>query len=260
MYLPSGTVWIFSLSQDSFPSTSMIPLSTDLAAIISITRYRRAISAVWFICAVAEIVPFAFLFKVMIRTCAGACCWNSTLWTADAISSCNFWGRGILASLHEISRLSARLKLAVRAGPGSGTISPLFTISCLFALLNPPRPMGGLWLWVQGGVDFRFGLGSCCNFGCTLSGSLGFSYCCSSWCFSGPAFCIVSASCEASSPPPSITAVMSLSFSLASWPRPTPCMMLGIMLVIPIPHSLSSSWRATHFCFLFCIHLIIPNH
>jgi len=144
MYLMSGMVWIFSLSQDSFPSTSMIPLSTDLAALIMISQYRRAISAVAFWCVIAVIVPFAFLLAFMIWTCAGACCWNSALLTADAISSSIFLGRGMLSSLLKISCLSAMLKTEVGAGPGSGKLSPLFNIRRLAVVLDPPGPMGAL--------------------------------------------------------------------------------------------------------------------
>jgi len=215
MYLTSGTVWIFSLSQDSFPSTSMIPLSTDLAPLIMISRYRSAISAVAFWCVIAVIVPFAFLLAFMIRTCAGTCCWNSALLTADAISSSIFLGRGMFSSLLKISRLSAMLEPDFGAGPGSGPLSSLFNIKRLAAVLDPPGPMGALWLWVRGGtvshrlagVGANFGLGSCYGFGCTLSSIMVSGCCCSCWRFSDPPSCVVSACCDASSPPPSIPAV-----------------------------------------------------
>jgi len=87
MYLTSGTVYICSLSHNSFPSTSMIPLSTGMAALIMMSRFRRAISAVGFWRVIAVFVPLAFFFTFIIRTCAGACCWNSALLPSDAISS-----------------------------------------------------------------------------------------------------------------------------------------------------------------------------
>jgi len=74
IYLTIGTVWIFSLSQDLFPSTSMTPLSTDLAAPIMVSQYRRAISAVVLLYMTAVIVPLVVLFAFMIRACVKACC------------------------------------------------------------------------------------------------------------------------------------------------------------------------------------------
>jgi len=56
-YLTSGTVWICSLSDDSFPSISMTPLSTPLAALIAISQYRRAINVVVFWTVIAVIGP-----------------------------------------------------------------------------------------------------------------------------------------------------------------------------------------------------------
>jgi len=139
MYLTSGMVWIFSLSQHSFPSMSMIPLSTDIAALITICGYRRAVSAVAFWCVIAVIVPFAFLLAFVLRTCARACCWTSAMLTADAISSSIFLGKGMLSSLNMISRLSAMLEPGVGAGPGSGALWSLFMIRRLAAVLDPPR-------------------------------------------------------------------------------------------------------------------------
>ena len=93
-----------------------------------------------------------------------------------------------------------------------------------------------------------------------MSCSLGFGCCCRRWRSSGPSSCVVSACFEASSPPLSILAAFSLSFSLTPWPGATPFMTSGIMFVIPAPHSMSSSWRASHFCSRSCIHVVIPSH
>jgi len=109
-------------------------------------------------------------------------------------------------------------------------------------------------------VGADFGLGLCCGSGCGLSCSLGFSCCFRCWSFSCPLSCVVSACCEASSPPPSILVVLSLSFPLASWPGATPVMTVAIMFVMPSPHSVSSTWRVSHFCSLSCIDVIIPRH
>jgi len=130
----------------------------------------------------------------MIRTCAGVCCWNSALLTADAISSSISLGRGMLSSLLKVTRLSAMPEAEVRAAPGSGALSSLLNIRRLAAVLDPPGPMGALWLWVQAGtVSHRVTgaganvtLGSCCGFGCTLSGSLVSGCCYSCWPNSAP--------------------------------------------------------------------------
>jgi len=174
----------------------------------------------------------------------------------------------MLSSLLKISRVSAMLEPEVGAGPGSATLSSLFIIKRRAVMLDPPGPLGALWLCVRGGPVFRrlagvgadFGLGLCCGFGCTLRSSLGFGCCCSCWRFSGPPSCGVSTCCEASSPPPSILSVSSLSLSLASCPGATPFMTFTIIFVMPAPHTLSSSWRASHFCCLSCIHVLIPPH
>jgi hypothetical protein len=60
-------VWIFSLSHILYPSTSMTPFSTDLAAVINISRYRRPCSAVAFWCVTAVIVPLALLLALRIQ-------------------------------------------------------------------------------------------------------------------------------------------------------------------------------------------------
>jgi hypothetical protein len=51
-----------------------------------------------------------------------------------------------------------------------------------------------------------------------------------------------------------------LSFSLACWPGGTPFMTFATMVVMPAAHSLSSSWRVSHFYSLTCIQAIIARH
>jgi len=209
MNLTSRTLWIFSLSHDSFLSTSMILLSTDLVPLMMISRYKRAIFAVAFRWLIAVIVPLAFRLAFIIRTCAGACCWNSALLTADPISSSILLGRGMPSSLHETSHLTAILEPDVGAGPGLCPWARCWKVSHLLAHV---------------GADF--GLGAGCGLRCSLSCSLGFDCCCGCWCCSGPSSRVVSACCDAYSPPPSILAVFSLSFSVSlpglvlhlSWP------------------------------------------
>ena len=58
MFPTIGTVGIFSLSHNTFPCTSLIPLSTDLGSLIMISRYSRAMSSFGFWCMIAEIVPW----------------------------------------------------------------------------------------------------------------------------------------------------------------------------------------------------------
>jgi hypothetical protein len=112
----------------------------------------------------------------------------------------------------------------------------------------------------QAGVGTDFGLGAGCSLGCSLSCSLGFCCCCSCWRFSGFSSRVVSLCCKASSPPPSLLPVFWLSFSLASGPCATPFVIFAIMCKMPAPHSLSSSWQASHFWSLPYIHVIIPCH
>jgi len=118
MYRIRGTAWIFILSQDSFCSTSTTPLSTVLAAVVMMSRYCRAISAVAFGCVMAVIVPLAFLLAFMILMWAGAFWWKSAQLVADAISWSILLESGTLSSLFNIRRLSAMLDPAVGARPG----------------------------------------------------------------------------------------------------------------------------------------------
>ena len=62
MYCVRETVWIFSLSQDSFCSTSITPLLTILAAVITMSQYCRAISALAFGWVIAVIAPLALVW------------------------------------------------------------------------------------------------------------------------------------------------------------------------------------------------------
>jgi len=116
MNLTCGTMWICSRSHNSFPSTSVIPLSTNQAAVLIISQFRRAISAVALCCIIAVIATLAFVFSFLIRTCARACCWNSALFTTEAISSSGLLGSGMPSSL-----LITLLKLVTV--PGSWTIT-----------------------------------------------------------------------------------------------------------------------------------------
>ena len=145
----------------------------------------------------------------------------------------------------------------------------LLKTKCLSAILEPDVMVGRrLWLWAGGGmvsyllagVGSDFGFGLCRGLGCSLSCSLVFSCCCSCWRCSGPFFCAVSACYDASSPPPSIFAVLSLPFSLASWLGATPFMIIASLAVIPAPNIFTFSWRVSNVCSLSCIHVIIPSH
>jgi len=57
----------------------------------------------------------------------------------------------------------------------------------------------------------------------------------------------------------SVLAVISLSFSLPSWPCAAPSRLFAIMFRMPAPHRTSSSWRASHICSPSCFHLISPS-
>jgi len=186
----------------------------------------------------------AFLLLFPIQTCAGAYCWNSTPLPAHMISSSILLGWGMLTSRRRTSRLSAILEPAVGSWPG------IWLLLCTW---------GGTVSHLLAGVGADFGIGSCCTLGCSLSCSLGFSCGCSCCCLTGPPRCIVSARCVASSPSASIFAVLPLSFSLACWPGGTHFMTFATMVVMPAAHSLSSSWRVSHFYSLTCIQAIIAT-
>ena len=245
MYRMRGTVWILHRSQDSFYSTSTTLLSTVLAAVMMMSRYCSAISAVavGFVNAVTP--PLAFRLVFMILMWAGAFWWKCTPSIADVISGSILLESGTLSSFLNIRSHSAMLDPACGAGL-----------------------RGAVWLLTRGGtvshllegVGAGFGFGTGSGLGCSLRCSSGFGCCCNYWHFSGPSSRIASAWWEASSPPPSVPAVISSSLSLPSWPCATPFMIFPIMFVWPAPHCLSSSWRTPHFCSLSCIHVIIPSH
>jgi len=65
-YSISGTVWIYSLSRDSFSWTSTTLWTTVLAAVMMMSRCCRAISAIAFGCVITVIAPLAFLMGFMI--------------------------------------------------------------------------------------------------------------------------------------------------------------------------------------------------
>ena len=71
MYRTRGTAWIFSLSQDTFSATSTTTLSTVLAAVMMMSPYLGAISAVAFWCVIAVVTLLGFLLAFMILIWAG---------------------------------------------------------------------------------------------------------------------------------------------------------------------------------------------
>jgi len=112
-----GTAWRFSLSQESFSSKSTTPLSSVLPAVMMMSQYCSAISAVALGCVIAVIAPLACVLQCMILMWAGAFCWKSALLIADDISWCIILESGTLSSLLNITRLSVMLDPAVGAGP-----------------------------------------------------------------------------------------------------------------------------------------------
>jgi len=107
---------ILYFSQESFSSTSTTPLSTDLVAVMMMSRLHRAISAVAFWCVTAVIAPLAFLLGFMILIWAGACWWESALLIAEGVSWSIIMGSGTVSSHLGIRCLSARLNLVARVG------------------------------------------------------------------------------------------------------------------------------------------------
>jgi len=180
----------------------------------------------------------------------------------------SFWVGGCFGPPSRWAACLRDLSLEAGAGLGSGTLSSLFNMGCLSAILDPQTLMGALRLCVQGGtvchwlasVGTDYGCRLCSGFGCNLTGSLGFGCCCSCCPCSTAPSCVVSASCDTTSPLFSMAAVITLSFSVASCPSATPFINFAIIFVMPAPHSLFSSWWASHFCSLSCIHVIIPIH
>jgi len=254
-YCTRATASIFSLSQDSFPLTSTTPLLTVLAALMMMTWYQRAISAVAFWWVIAVIVPLAFLVAFMILMWAGACSWKSTLLIADAISWSILLGAGMLSSLLKIRHLSAMLDLVVRVWPG---------------------PVGTVWVCIHGrtishllvriGVRLRLGLGSCCSSVCSVSCIFCLGYrCCCGWRFSSSPSCIAPACCEASRPPPSCLAVSLLPSVLASWAGAASYTLAvastsTVLSAIPIPHCTLSLCHSSHFVSLSCDHSFRPSY
>jgi len=263
MYLTCGTLWIVCLSQDSYSSALITHLSTVPAPVRMMSRNNITIAAVtflWvtaiivrlmFLWVTAVIVPLGFLFAFMFRT------WASAIWLKHAllIAEANSWsiwsGGGTLWCPLNIRLVSAMLDQAI----GAGHVLEL-------------GPTGVLCYWARGGTishllagaGANIGLGSCCGLDCSCSSNVSFSCCFSCWHISGSPSCVVSACCEASSTAKSIFAALSLVFSLASCPGATLFMTIVIGIVLPAPHSLSSSWRVSHFCSLSCILVNIPSH
>jgi len=209
--------------------------------------YRRAISSVAFCCIIAIIEPLPFLLVFMILMWACAFWWKSALLIGDAMSLSIVLWSGILSYLLNIKHLSAIFDPPIRAGRGH--------IRTLW-ILAP----GGTVSHQLVGLGVDFGLGSCCGWACSLSCCLGLGWCCS-WCpCSSPPSCIESGCFQSSSPPLSILAVLSLSVSGTSWPSASPFMIFPIMFLLHTRHTLSSSWLASNFSYLCCIHVIIPSH
>jgi len=255
MYRTRGTAWIFSLSQDSFSSTLMTPLSTVLAAVMMMLRYCRAISALAFWYVIVVIALLAFLLAFMIRMWAGACRWKSALLIADAISWSILLGSGTFLSLLRIIRLSARLEPVVGAAAGlagffwfrGGTVShSLAGVGTgVVTAIGVDVVLG---VGIGAGFGFGFGFGLSCLPGCDCWSSSGFS---------GPPVCVASGCIEASRPAPSVSAFFS---SLSLWPPSVAVTTFVTMAVMPLPHSTSSWWDASYFSSLSSSHVFIPRH
>jgi len=73
MNVTGRIVCTFAYSPNSFPSTSITPVSTNLAPFILISRYGRAITAFALCYMIAVVVPLAFCFAFIIQPFAAAC-------------------------------------------------------------------------------------------------------------------------------------------------------------------------------------------
>jgi len=195
------TTWMFSLSQVSFFSTSMAPLSTILAAVMRTSQHHLAISAVGFWCMIAMITPFESLRAFMILLWAVAWCCKRALLICDPISWSILLRSGILSSALRIRHLSTFLVPVVGAGPGyasffwfgAGTVS-----HCLTAVgIDNVAPFATdvVLAWFGVGVGFCV----CFRIGINLSGLPGCS-CWRSWGLSSPSVWFRSACIEGSRP------------------------------------------------------------
>jgi len=234
----------------------MTPLSTVHAAVLIMSWYCIAISAIAFWCMIAVIAPLAFLLAFMILMWAGACWWKSTLLISDTISWSIWLAGSTLSSLLEIRCLTAMLNRVVGLGPGSegafGLCVGVWTVS---------HPLSGIC------VRSGWGLGSCRGSGCSVSCrlGLGFGCCCRSWCSSGSPSCIVPTCCVASRSPPLCLAVSSLPYFLASWASDASHFLslasnCTVTSAIPVPHSTLFLWCSSHFVSQSSSHSFMPSH
>ena len=95
----------------------MITLSTVCAASMMTSRYSSSIAAVAFRCAIAVVVPSAFLFAHNVQMWAGACWWKSAVLTASAMSWSILFGSGTPSSCLKIRLLFAKRHPDFQEGP-----------------------------------------------------------------------------------------------------------------------------------------------
>ena len=255
LYRTAGAAWIFTLSEDSFSLTTTTSLSTIHAAVIMLSRYRRAISAVTFWGMIAVIMPLSFLLAFMIQMWAGACTLKSPLLIADASSWSISLGNYRFLCLLSITGRSAKLELLVGAGAG---------MSCFFRFCGGivSHHLVGIGtdvitgfgvnvvLGVRVGVSAGFGL----CFGFNLS-SPPFRSCWHSLGNFGPAVSVKSACIEDSRPTPLVSAVLSSPW-LCSVPPIAPL----TISVMSLPHTTSSWWYTSHSFSISSNHVFIPRH
>jgi len=253
MYLTSPNAWTFSLSHDPFSSTSMTPMSTLPAGLITKSGSTLAITAsvVWW--CIATIAPFAISFTFLIWMWPGAFYKESSLLNPNAISWSILVGRQTLSSLLCIRRLSAMLDPVFGVGPGLADS----IWRCVWGW-NISRP--------RMAVGIGIGFGSCCGWDCYLSCSVGLGFgCCCSWRFLGSLFCLVPACCEASSPVPCSLAVLSHSLFPACWanaalPALALASIFAVISVMPVPHSMLCFWQLSQSVSICSSHSFMPSH
>jgi len=262
-----GTVWIISLSQVRFSSTSTTPVSKVLAPVMMMSRYHKAMSAVGFCWVIAVIAIFAFLLAFMIQMCAGIWWWKNIPFIADAIVWSIILGSGRCSSLMRIRRLAASIEHVVGDVTGLATILLFggrtichrrvgFSIDVVGPFVVDVALSVGVCVGLSAGSGFHLGTGF--GFGFGIGVALSCLPECSCWLpsgFFGQTVWVRSPCITASRPTSSVSALLS-----SLWSRSVEVTTIPTMTVMPLPNSRSSCWYASQISSVTAHHVFIPCH